>query len=174
MDDSGSINKGMEVFDSTGAKIGTVARVFSGAPSTTDSTPTAPSAPPGTAAEYAPDGRETEELGSGALAVGTQAGGFTDAGTPVSQGPGIAAEAAGEYALTEPAAALGLGGGVALTPSDTKYIEIRHGGLLGIGGEHFYVPFHAVSEVNGGLSITLNCTVDDCAAQYQQEPQPID
>jgi hypothetical protein len=179
MDDTpGEISKGMEVLSADGVSIGTVARVFSAAPSPSGHAAGAPAAPPSTTTpDVAPAGRETEELAFGAPGAAALPGGFADApgAGPYSQsGPGMAGNAAIEYAAAEPLSALGLGGEATLTPSDTKYIEVHHGGILGLGGESFYIPFSAVSAVNGSHSLTLTCSRDECAARFAQEPACLD
>jgi len=53
--------------------------------------------------------------------------------------------------------------------SDTKYMEIHHGGVLGIGGESIYVPYSAVDAISDDL-ITLRSTADDALARFSQPP----
>src|SRR5438309_228590 len=55
----------------------------------------------------------------------------------------------------------GPGPGVDLGPSDTKYMEVHHGGHLHIGGESVYVPFSAIDLVEEDGSVMLRCTADE-------------
>lgn len=53
------------------------------------------------------------------------------------------------------------------------YFEVDHGGFLGIGTQHLYIPYSAVQSVEPGSSVTLNCTKDECANLYQNNPAQI-
>jgi hypothetical protein len=64
--------------------------------------------------------------------------------------------------------------GMGLGASETKYIEVHHGGLLRIGGESLYVPFSAVNVIEDDGSIVLRCTADEAAELYGQKPAPLD
>lgn len=197
MDGSYDIQDGMDVLDTGGAKVGKVSRIFSGQPmgsaaSTTETGLTSfPDADTsgtygtsGTANTYGDAGdsgstgndvgafgmaEETVETGNiGATVGGSSDMGFTGSNTG-STGP------ANERFETTGA----LGGdadvaGATLTPSNTKYFEVHHGGILGIGGTSLYIPFSAVEAVSPGDSVTINCTADEAAQQFAQEPAPLE
>jgi hypothetical protein len=170
-----SITKGMEVYSTDGQKIGTVGELLSGLPETQDSSGT----------EFSdigssPDGPVSDEArtsDSVAADLGRSEGGARayeasvvgvygsegSSGLPGGPAGGIVASIEGTRAGT----------GATLTPSDTKYFEVRHGGILGIGGEHLYVPFSAVDAVAPGDSVTLICGLDECLSRFSRRPEPL-
>ncbi|MGH2443840.1 MAG: hypothetical protein ACRDFX_11865 [Chloroflexota bacterium] len=56
------------------------------------------------------------------------------------------------------------------TKRGSGYIQVRHGGLLGMGGDTLYVPFGVVAHVEPRKSVTLKCTLDECASLYTEKP----
>ncbi len=53
---------------------------------------------------------------------------------------------------------------------DQRYLEVKHGGVLGIGAEELYVPLSAVQNIVPGDSVTINCTKDTCGDMYGTKP----
>jgi hypothetical protein len=169
-----SITKGMEVYSTDGQKIGTVGELFSGVAETQDSAGTEfsdiGSSPDGPVSDEA---RTSDSLAAdlgraegAARAYEASVGGVGSegsAGLPGSLAGGIVASLEGA----------GPGMGATLTPSDTKYFEVRHGGILGFGGEHLYVPFSAVDAVAPGDSVTLTCGLDECFNRFSRRPEPL-
>jgi hypothetical protein len=163
-----SVTKGMTVYASDGQKVGTVGEVLSGQPETRDSegmpyadvsfTPSGPISPEPTAPEDVGDDQPVvqETVPAPIESDGVQSGATSGGGAPAGFG-----------------APLPDAGAVELTPSDTKYFEVKHGGILGIGGEHLDVPFSAVEDVAPGDSVTLKCTLDDCTRRYSERPAPL-
>jgi len=180
-----SIHAGMTVYATDGQKLGTVGNIFSGQPSR--DTNEGPYSNVGSGSPSAPASTDWSGTDSGATGGGTlEAGaGIDDTGptqpvpylasTDSNPGPGtqgtgdIAYEnAVGGEALTGGDA--GIGSGAMLTPSDTKYFEVHSGGILGIGGTTYYVPFDAVDAVAAGTDVTLSCTQEECAQRYSEKP----
>lgn len=54
---------------------------------------------------------------------------------------------------------------------DRGYIVVAHGGVLGIGGSHLYVPFEAVAGVAPGDSVGLGCSGNECRRLYSRRPE---
>lgn len=59
------------------------------------------------------------------------------------------------------------------TNTGNGYLDVDHGGFLGIGTQHLYIPFSEVQSVEPGTSVTLSCTKDECINQYQNQPAGI-
>jgi hypothetical protein len=170
-----NVAKGMTVYGCDGQKIGTVGELLSGQPENTDSEGT----------PYSDVRTTSGDPGSGA---NPEAGGSRQADTTLRASPQGATDASGGLYATNlggtpavgvaPDDAVSTGvtagdPGVTLTPSDTKYFEVKHGGILGIGGDHLYVPFSAVEAVAPGDSVTLACTLADCASRFGERPAPL-
>lgn len=192
------IQEGMEVFGNDGIKIGKVSHIFSGAPlgmgvgnegigsdvgsDATSSYGTSSIAntfgSPGASGEFgsgnsgagdvAPNRVET---GSAATMAGSTDSGF--AGGFTSGSPGGPVERFGSAGVAS-RSENGSAGSATLTPSDTKYFEVHYGGLLGIGGEHLYVPFSAVEACNPGESITVRCSSGEATHLFDQKPDGLD
>jgi hypothetical protein len=60
-------------------------------------------------------------------------------------------------------------GAATFAPSDTKYMEVHHHGLLGRHQERIYVPFSAVEAISED-NIVLDCTYDEAARLYSDQP----
>lgn len=176
------IQDGMEVFGSDGEKVGKVSRIFSGAPleagEPSSGSPGVDRTPTGQPGEYNPN----ESASAGITSVvdvgrvdrtetvpgyGTVSGTVTG-GTDVNNTSGAPVGALG----IEETADSGTGG-VALTPSDTKYLEVQHGGILGVGGQHLYVPFRAIQAVTPGESLSLKCSAEEAATLYTAQPDDL-
>jgi hypothetical protein len=56
------------------------------------------------------------------------------------------------------------------TSGGQRYLKVDHGGILGIGAQHLYIPFTAVQNVVPGESLTVNCTTDTCGDMYGTKP----
>lgn len=54
-------------------------------------------------------------------------------------------------------------------PSETKYMEVHHAGLLGFTGESIYVPFSAVAAISED-TVTLACSSGEATERYSEEP----
>lgn len=65
-----------------------------------------------------------------------------------------------EVNVTPPSAMEGLSG----------YVKVDHGGILGIGTQHLYIPFSALSNVLPGENVTVSCTKDQCRDLYGTKP----
>ena len=50
------------------------------------------------------------------------------------------------------------------------YIEVVRGGVLGLGGEHLYIPVEAVTSIQADGTIMLSCTAREAAHHYAREP----
>lgn len=195
---STDIREGMEVLDCSGQKLGKVSRVFSGAPmeNTASDTDAGMTSDPGadaggsygtsgTANTYgAPGDSASGEGNVGAFGmavdtvttdnVGSTVGGSSDLGFT---GPNTGATGPSTERFESTGALdtdIGTAGAAALTPSDTKYFEVHHGGVLGFGGSSLYIPFSAVEVVSPGDSVTINCTADEAGQAYAQEPAPLE
>lgn len=55
------------------------------------------------------------------------------------------------------------------TMASTGYFKVSEGGVLGIGATDLYIPFSAISSVTSD-GVNLNCTKDQAEQQYQQKP----
>jgi hypothetical protein len=174
------VRKGLDVFSSDGQKLGTVESIFSGkatavdtgdgrftdmqaapaGPTPIDPDPTVASSDDDAGSVASgPEARLPVTQGLGTFNTGTETTGFAGGAQPAGAAVGPATE--------------GMGGSVTLTPSDTKYIAVKHGGFLGFGGDSLYIPFSAVEDAAPGGSITLNCTADDCGRLYNQKPEAL-
>ncbi|HLJ67429.1 MAG TPA: hypothetical protein VKX16_08720 [Chloroflexota bacterium] len=145
-----TISTGMEAYACDGTKIGAVRRLFSA---------------------EAPAAAEAIDAGSTASS-NLEANEFTqlseipatyNVGTAGSMGSGPA-RAAGIAPFPGPS-----GSGGDFAPSDTKYMEIRHEGMLHLHGESLYVPYSAVSSISE-TAVTLNCTREEAEQRYSTEP----
>ncbi|GAC1403905.1 MAG: hypothetical protein NVSMB52_17790 [Chloroflexota bacterium] len=189
--DSFDVHEGMEVYGSDGEKIGKVTHIFSAAAFTdtlgnasADAEPTTAYGSGGTANSIASSGdfgvgnsdgsdETTASVGAGgALTIGGStdsgfAGGFNSGS---SGGPLQRLGSAGVSSQSESAAA----GSASLTPSDTKYLEVHHGGVLGMGGDNLYVPFSAVQAVTNGESLTIHCSSHEAVHLFDQKPETVD
>jgi hypothetical protein len=56
------------------------------------------------------------------------------------------------------------------TGSETGFVVVSHGGVMGIGAHHIYVPFSEVHSVHAGERLVLHCTREVCLQQYAQKP----
>lgn len=56
------------------------------------------------------------------------------------------------------------------TGSESGYVVVSHGGVMGIGARHVYVPFSEVTRVQAGERLMLHCTADQCRAKYAAKP----
>jgi hypothetical protein len=153
------VQPGSEVFSSDGKKLGHVKHFFSAAPA-----PAPDDATPDTGPDTSSDAPTEEESGEIAVAV-----------TDTSGSPSIYDAAPFSDEDLPPEAEVPGGGPLlALGASDTKYIEVHHGGHLHIGGESLYVPFNAVRMIEDDGSAVLRYTADQARAAYAQKPAPLD
>lgn len=175
------IRSGMDVYACDGRKIGAVGNIFSGRPESRDTAGTPysdigggqPSGPAATDTSVSDGGVEatpsTGTLQAERVPVpsiqGTMNSGAETTGLPQA--------APGATPAVDDVVTGAEGGGVSLTPSNTKYFEVKHGGFLGFGGECFYVPFSAVDAVAPGDSVTLACTGEQCGQLYAEKPAPL-
>jgi hypothetical protein len=158
-----TVQEGVEVYDCDGKKLGKVRHFFSAA---TEASPEDVSTGPELDADARPtDQNETltptpmERVDSGTDASSSS---LLDAHAPlVNQGM----PASGEVPRMSP--------GMGLGPSDTKYMEVHHGGILHIGGESLYIPVKAVNTIEDDGSIVLRCTADEATQWYAQKPEPL-
>lgn len=74
-----------------------------------------------------------------------------------------------EYAWGSP-----VPGQAAPKEAEVGYFSVDHGGLLGIGTKHLYVPFKAIRKVTEGESIMLNCSKQECKEMYCRKPWFVD
>jgi hypothetical protein len=99
--------------------------------------------------------------------AGTQSA--VSGGGQVSGGIAPVPAGAGQDAVSN----TGTTGGALFTPSDTKYFELKTGGVLGLGGHTWYVPFSAVASA-APEAVTLSCTKDECEERYSERPSPLE
>ncbi|HZU12540.1 MAG TPA: hypothetical protein VFB58_06840 [Chloroflexota bacterium] len=187
-----NIQKGMDVYDSTGDKVGSISDVYPAVGSTgfgttgqgagdvvveevdiiteTPDYSTADIGAPGTG--YGTAGTTP---GSDIGATGTTPGyGTPGTGTTPGYGGGISDTG------TTGAAGIGSSGGFGTSPTSsgtmtgTGYFKVDQGGILGIGAKELYIPFSAVTSVDPGNCVTLNCTKDECDNAYSQKPAFLD
>ncbi|MGI8824397.1 MAG: PRC-barrel domain-containing protein [Chloroflexota bacterium] len=52
----------------------------------------------------------------------------------------------------------------------SMFMQIDHGGFLGIGDSHLCVPVAAIDAVHAGREVVLSCTADDARHKYQNRP----
>jgi hypothetical protein len=153
-----TLRPGMEVLGCDGHKIGTVHRLFSGAAwHPTGETPEE--------IDLDPVDDDKERPGEvapvyDAAFLGTAEYGSSQASAmapfPTSDTPGAAP-------LPE--------GAMSFSPSNTKYMEVRHHGILGRQRETIYVPLSAVDAIVDH-TITLSCTRDEAVRRYGDQPAP--
>jgi hypothetical protein len=134
---------GMEVFDTNGEKIGTVVDVYSD--------------------------RTVEGIDAG-ITQSTEAASEAAAGQDVSttDDPILSGQA-----TTPPASVTSTTSAAPTTGAEATgaaYFRVDHGGFLGIGAKHLYVPFSAISAVVPEENVTLSVTKDDAAQQFAEEP----
>jgi hypothetical protein len=146
---------GVEVYSCNGEKLGKVKHYFSAAP------------------EHLPDETTEEEFDTPARsgAVPDSEVSAELAMDRVDAVSGSSLPVTGEHLLEpglEPS-----GPSFELGASDTKYIEVHHGGRLHIGGESLYVPLDAIQVVEDDGSIVLRCTATEAAARYAHKPPPL-
>ena len=163
-----TLREGVDVYGSDGKKLGKVSHLFSAAPEPGPAdTTTGPSAEQAVVTgANADEAVEVSEMPAtfNVTRVSASSGRFDSGGVPPVPG-----------GTPERDAAAGVeGGGVVLGPSDTKYFEVQHGGLLGIGAESLYVPFSAVNVVGADGAVTLKCTADEAASLYTERPASLD
>ncbi|MBV9281638.1 MAG: hypothetical protein JOZ41_16280 [Chloroflexi bacterium] len=53
---------------------------------------------------------------------------------------------------------------------ESGLIVVAHGGFLGVGAQHLYVPFDAVADVAPGDRAILTCTREECGRRYGRKP----
>jgi hypothetical protein len=183
---SSDIQKGMDVYDSTGEKIGSISDVYQNAGmGGTGGTGTWGSSNAGTGDVIVEeiDVISTPDYNAGGSNIGGT-GGF-DAGTGTTgtssfdttgtagygsgtDTPSIGATGgfggSGTSAMGTSTAGTGTG-----TMTFTGLFKISEGGILGIGATDLYIPFSAVSNINAD-GVYLNCTKDQAEQQYQQQP----
>jgi hypothetical protein len=157
-----ALRSGTDVFDSRGEKIGTVGDVFSAEPPMHQSGDIAGTDAQATQGQEASETEDGQPSG-GAVAMSLPYPGV-DAG-PQSVGAG---SIVGGIAPI-PAGAGADQPGVEVTPSDTKYFQVRSGGILGIGGHTWYVPF-SVIDVATQEAVTLSCSKEQCAEGFSERP----
>lgn len=162
-----SIRQGANVRGSNGEKIGTVGDIFSGYPIPAEEGDT-PAEGGDVGADIAArtdpenvDQTELEDMTIRPAAYQQSGAGISRVGT--EQGSGLA-----PFTDADPDQP---GGSVAFGPSDTKYFEVHHGGLLGIGGDMLYVPMSAVDVIDPEGNITLRVGADEARRVYAHEPQ---
>ena len=158
---------GVDVYGVDGTKIGRVRRVFSAAPEAIPSTEIGHS--------YSEEsiGWDADRAQAPSLEKDQSASLAMDRATAVETGssvPGV------PLAVTNEPLEIGDSGqsGVAFGPSDTKYLEVHHGGIFGVGGESLYVPFAAVKVIEGDGSVFLCYSALDAASLFSQPPGPLD
>lgn len=191
-DFSGSdIQQGMDVFDSTGQKIGSVSDVYqnTGSGGIGGSGSWGNDAGVGDVIVEEIDIVTTPDYGTGTSDTGTGSGSTdtsnfgtrpgdtspTDFNTTSTAGFGsgssssnIGSGTTGSSDMSTSPAGAGIG-----TMASTGYFKVSEGGVLGIGATDLYIPFSAVAGVTDN-QINLNCTKDQAEQQYQQKPAFID
>jgi hypothetical protein len=187
-----NIDKGMDVFDINGEKIGTVDEVYSSLYGSSANQPASPGSGGGAGAlgdesrvNQSPGhggqgalGNEsragtTPPGGSGALGNESMVTGNTEAtqtndGTPA--GINSVGESGVDEILVEEEVDIPVSAEMAGGATDERYFKVQQGGILGIGGKSLYIPFSAVQDVVAGDSVTLDCTKDECDARYGSMP----
>jgi hypothetical protein len=151
----------MEVCGSDGQTIGKVHRLFSGArvhPEGVDHPDI----------DLDPADEDSRHLGDLASTYDAALLGSADYGS--SQVSGIAPFATPDRA---PGGSEMPEGAMTFSPSDTKFMEVRHHGLLGLKSETVYVPFDAVDAISPD-SITLACSREDALRIYGNRPAPVE
>lgn len=56
------------------------------------------------------------------------------------------------------------------TGSESGYIVVSRGGIMGIGAHHLYVPFSEVTSVQAGDRLVVRCNYDRCLEMYGSKP----
>ncbi len=187
------IDKGMDVFDLNGEKIGTVDEVYSSLPGSSTSQPASAGSGGGAGAlgdesrvAQSPGhgGRgalgdesragTTPPGGSGALGNESMVGGNTEGAqtsgldlSDLSAGP-VSGE--DEMIIVGEEVVIPISGETAGGGTGERYFKVDQGGFLGIGAKSLYIPFSAVQNVVAGDSVTLDCTKDECDARYGSMP----
>ena len=155
---------GAEVYSNDGTCLGKVRRLFSAEP---EAVP-----PPQTSGGH--DAGSSWAVSEGK--IGNEAGyAERESSATLAMNRATAVDggaAVGGVPLEVDEAELGFSGGqaVAFGPSDTKYLEVHHGGLLHRHSESFYVPFVAVKVIENDGSIVLRYTTDEVAHLFSQPP----
>lgn len=179
---TGNIQKGMDVYDSTGEKIGSVSDVYPGSGSSdfgTGSWDTSNAAPGDVIVEeidvvaISPDTDTSNVTGTTGNYSGSAGYGTTD--TPATgPGTGTAGWGTGPQGNLNPSGAgtatdFGTSTAGTSTMAGTGYFKVGEGGILGIGATDLYIPFSAVASVTDN-QINLNCTKDQANQNFQQKP----
>lgn len=149
------INQGLDVYSSDGKKVGTVAAVLD-----TGHTEDNPQPSTSTEVREAQVRAEDKAVDSWPLTDTTASYGALDTGIGRNIGATGSAEGADD-ALTD---VTGSGNGT--------YVQVDHGGLLGIGAQHLYIPLNDVER--SGDRLTVNCVSDHCGDRYGEKPPSLD
>jgi len=144
---------GANVYSVDGEKIGKVRRLFSAEPEPAR-------------IDVAPQGSPGQDVAVRGDPLDFASSSSVDATTDVEGTGGVT------FPILSGAVAGGVGDETRMTPSDTKYMEVHHGGRFGHGGDSFYVPFAAVQlvEVNG--AIILRYSVARVTELFSEPPKP--
>lgn len=174
-DFSGSdIQKGMDVYDSTGQKIGSISDVYqnSGFSGTGGSGFSGNDPAVGDVVVEEVDVVTTSDYGNSGSDIGSGTGtgtGTFSSGSDVGSGGGYGTGTSDTGTSTSyGTSSAGIG-----TMTSTGYFKVGEGGVLGIGATDLYIPFSAVSSVTAE-GVNLNCTKDQAEGQYRQKPAFID
>lgn len=164
-----TLRRGMDVFSSDGDKLGTIHRLFSAAAA--PQAPTTESEVDDTGTAYPDEARGPGvQLSQGAALQSSAGAPSAGATNGLDFGPAIAVAAIeGNDRPSALGESDGDGDGGEFAPSDTKYFEIHHGGVLGFGGDSLYVPYSEVDSIAPNAA-TLKCTASDVSARYAEPP----
>ncbi|MGI8825537.1 MAG: hypothetical protein ACR2JC_07820 [Chloroflexota bacterium] len=182
-----NVDKGMVVYDSGGDKVGTIESIHRDpeAQSGMEAYQEARMANVGTddvsddadAEAYTTAGGGNDSSGAGwdgesTVGLANQGGGLAGTGaapgTPAFSGTG---NTSGANARTDEASDFG-----GPLPADAGvdlggYIQVKEGGILGIGGKDLYVPMDVVESVAPGDSVTLACSKQEAESQFASAPE---
>lgn len=185
------IDKGMDVVDVNGEKVGTVDEVYSSLPG--DATnPPASAGSGGGAGALGDESRVAQSPGHGgrgALGDESRAGTTPPGGSgalgnegmvggkgaaPMS-GADTSSTGAGpveedEIVVIAAEVDIPVSSEMSGTDSGDQYFKVEQGGILGFGAKSLYIPFSAVQNVVAGDRVILNCTKDECDARYGSMP----
>jgi hypothetical protein len=154
-----TIQEGVTVFSSDGERLGTVAHVYRHVPETdTVQTPVAGAA-----------GTDPETMVERIQVTGDAAGYGTDIAGESSQTTPYTGSSLPEQRPSSDSVAM-----ATADPSREGYIQVDHGGFLGIGTSHLYIPFSAVAHVEPGDCVSLTCTKDSCTSLYHNTPAALE
>ncbi|GAC1462025.1 MAG: hypothetical protein PVSMB7_01300 [Chloroflexota bacterium] len=179
-----NIEKGMDVYDASGDKIGKVENVVHDPRAQTgmQSYQDAVNANVGSTAEsddadaerFTPGGAGTDTStsdvrGTPAFAGSIEQGGVTAAGAGATPG-GPNYGALGAFSASTQTGDVSDSSSPSGSASTAGYLHIKEGGLLGLGGKDLYVPTDQVEDVAPGDRITLRVTKAEAGERFTREP----